>query len=382
VLAYIAALLAKEVGLVFPAIVFAYAMCPWVSNRAEASLSDVSTNASPSLGSKLRDAVILASPYLLLALLYVGARNVLLQGFASISNLPLTVVALTAPSVLMFYLRHLFWPYRLSLFYDSYYVTAPSLSDFWLPLLLLVAVLACLWMLSRKRDFSAIAFASWWLLLTLLPVLNFRAFHWRELVHDRYLYLPSMGFAIIIAVLVEKLARRARLAATAALVSALVVGTLLQLAPWGSPLLLYYNAVQVAPNHIAAVTLLAGELKQHGASDQAEKLYVRATQLAPNWSEAWYDLAEVQDERQEYAAAESSALRGVQLDSNNAAALYLLGIVRIQTGQWQVALDPLRAAEALQPARPDFHHALAIVFEHLGDSANAALERQRESQTR
>ena len=44
-----------------------------------------------------------------------------------------------------------------------------------------------------------IALAFTWMLVPLLPALDLRAFIEGHLVHDRYLYLPSFGFAMLVA---------------------------------------------------------------------------------------------------------------------------------------------------------------------------------------
>jgi tetratricopeptide (TPR) repeat protein len=52
---------------------------------------------------------------------------------------------------------------------------------------------------SAPDEAKAIAFATAWMLLTLLPVLNFRFLPEGEIAYDRYLYLPSVGFVILAA---------------------------------------------------------------------------------------------------------------------------------------------------------------------------------------
>ena len=57
---------------------------------------------------------------------------------------------------------------------------------------------------SKPKDARVIAFACLWMVLTLLPVLNFRLLPEGEIAHDRYLYLPSVGFVVLVAIVLRQ----------------------------------------------------------------------------------------------------------------------------------------------------------------------------------
>ena len=91
----------------------------------------------------------------------------------------------------------LFWPVGLGPFYGLQYVAHPTLRNFVLPSLLLVVVAVGLWMWAvRSRP---VARAIPWLVLPLLPVLNIQVFGNGNFAHNRYLYLPSVGFCLLAA---------------------------------------------------------------------------------------------------------------------------------------------------------------------------------------
>src|SRR5205085_10780005 len=132
--------------------------------------------------------------------------------------------------------------------YDLAYVFHPTLTNFVLPLLgVLAIVVALLWAARRSR---IAAQAALWLFLPLLPALAaIGVFGAGELVHDRYLYLPSIGFSILLALVIVRLPASAtelfglpasRAAACFALAGVLAARTAQQTVHWASNLLLYH----------------------------------------------------------------------------------------------------------------------------------------------
>src|SRR5205085_3551470 len=120
----------------------------------------------------------------------------------------------TWPSALWFYGTHLVWPASLCCFYALPFVAHLSLINFVLPLAGLVVVAAAAWLLSQRLERETrrqVAVACLWLALPLLPVLNLSVFAGGELVHDRSLYLPVLGLALLLGLGLSRLRGKARL---------------------------------------------------------------------------------------------------------------------------------------------------------------------------
>src|ERR1044072_7526637 len=183
---FVLAMLAKETALVLPLIVFVY---EWIFGAREG---------------RLRTSLKRAAPYFALALVYFAARAIALKGLGhTVTPLPPVTVLMTMPSVLWFYIKLLLWPAGLSAFYDTPYVTSPGLSNFVLPCVAIAVVAVLLRAWGRRR--KEIAFASALLALPILPLLNLPVFLEGEIAHDRYLYLPSIGFSIIVALALRQI---------------------------------------------------------------------------------------------------------------------------------------------------------------------------------
>ncbi|HEX8088494.1 MAG TPA: hypothetical protein VF762_06545, partial [Blastocatellia bacterium] len=192
------AMLAKETALVLPAFILVY---EWIHRHA-----------APAVDPRIKRILLglrHATPYVAVTVGYLAARTAVLRGLGHAqSSLSLSTLALTWPSVLWFYLKQMFWPVNLSVFYDVPYVTSPGLANFAWPVIGLAAFSTCLWLMWRKLEDGArvsMAMAVAWLTLPILPVLNLSVFAEGETVHDRYLYLPSIGFAIIAAIALRHL---------------------------------------------------------------------------------------------------------------------------------------------------------------------------------
>ncbi len=362
------ALLVKEPAVVLPGLVFAY---EWLQG-----------NPGERLGRALRN----AAPFLAVTGAYLAVRAVILHGVAhAMTVMPWRTVVLTCPSLLWFYIVHLLWPFRIAEFYETPYVTAADGRSFYVPLLLTLAVCALLLLWWRRSRSPALAFSATWLVLPLLPALNIQTFQYAELAHDRYLYLSSAGFAMLVALAVERLRLgRTRFlgepwpAVAAVLGMAIVLGiaTATQNVQWTNTLLLYTRAFEVAPNNIHTVSPLSRELIRRGRMADALPLLERAAVLAPTDWEARFILADTCYLLGRYPEAERHLLEAIAIDPNSAAEYFFLGVSRLELRRPEQAEAPLRRAVAMLPQGKGMHQALARALAGQGklDEARRELE--------
>jgi hypothetical protein len=244
-LAYALALLSKETAVVLPLLLIAHS---WTCGPA---------GARPLV--RARAALRVVWPYLLLTALHAAARHVALGGLGHARRpIPLKTMALTWPLLLFTYLKRLLWPVGLSAFDDTPYVWRPGLTNLVLPALVVVAVALVLARLARRAP-PVVALAALWMVIPILPVLNTSVF-FRELRHDRYLYLPSIGFAILVAAFLQRVP-----AGLVAVVACLLASlTIRETIPWATDLRLYRRGVEVAPGSALARHGLAVEMDKLG----------------------------------------------------------------------------------------------------------------------
>ena len=181
---YLVALGAKEIAILYPLIVVA------VLWRRERNPEDEGVSRARALS--------IAWPFAAAAIAYFIARQSILGTVQlSKSEVSFGETILTAPAVFAFYLRQMIFPYGIGPSYPLRVVTAANIgiANFIVPLVVtIVAGWWMLWMAGRSK-LARIGLAL--LAVPLLPTLNIAAFHPEQLVHDRYLYVPLLGFLIL-----------------------------------------------------------------------------------------------------------------------------------------------------------------------------------------
>ena len=363
---YTAAMFAKETGVVLPALIVAWEL---IGSAEPASWRQ-----------RLVSSVRVAIPYALLTGGYLLARSNALHGLAhTLVHLPTSMLLLTVPSVVWFYLRVLIAPFHLSAFYDVPYVTHVSFRYFWWPLLQAAALLGVLAFWCWRARSRAIGFATVWLLVPLLPLLDLSVLPQGDFVHDRYLYLPSVGFAILMALALQKLKWGSRevlgqpasmVAATAALAIALATGTVIQSVPWANDLLLYHHGIEIAPNNDLPWNKLANALVTRGMYEDGIKVYQTVLASDPDFWFANFRMGFAQFKLGRYGEAEKYL--GHALDINrNAEEFYYFGLTELELGKTDQAVQALSAAVRRSPQTPGYHYALGLALRKLGKTAEA-----------
>jgi len=282
------ALLTKEMAVTFAALAGIYA---WLNPAGE----------KPSLGRRFRGAVIEAIPYAAVTLGYVLLRKHALihsTGQFDTAHGMMDLVR-TWPMVLTFYLRQLLVPVGLTGLYYTPYVTGAIFKNVVLPAAVLAAVGVGLWYWSRREKDLTIAFAGLWLLVGLAPALYLPNFVNGDFVRDRYIYLPSIGFAILAAKGLRRLpsiegwrAKNLQMCATVALCSFYVVASLAQQVYWGNGFVLLLRGQKLYPENPSVIVGLAAEYSERGAHEKAIELAREGVREHPEYAYAVLAMAE------------------------------------------------------------------------------------------
>jgi Tfp pilus assembly protein PilF len=297
----------------------------------------------------------------------------------------MTVIA-TWPAILFAYLQNLIWPWRLSLFYQVPFVAKCGWENFVLPLIGLLVAGAGLWWLSRRC--SAMFMSCAWLLVPLLPAIaaTFRMER-GDLVHDRYLYVPSIGFVMLCALGLRRLRTGAprvfglptlQAAAAGLVICAWSGATAAQNAYWASNLVLYSHAVKRAPKSVPARVFLANEVFKRGDVGAALHLYEQAVADDPDDWKAHWTLSLAFMDLHDWPQAEEHLLRTTQLRADSPIPFLMLGLVQGEQGKLALAEASLRHAIALPPLPPRVHFGLAVLLQREGKLAEAREEYKAE----
>src|ERR1051325_8598397 len=361
-LLFAASLLCKETALVFPFVILAYTLL----------LGDEKQG-------KIRSAVIDSVPYFAIAGIYTAVRIHVLGSFShTLTPLPFKVVLLTLPSVMVFYLRLLLFPAGLSPFYDTPYVKTASLASFLMPLLILLVVAGILAVWFRhlkntedaKTSRQAIFFVAWMILL-LVPAFNLTALDAGEIAHDRYLYLPSIGFCALMALLFKEAVERLKVSpafrnfAVAAIAIILCTATIAQSVFWKDDMSLYKRGAAMAPNNMGAQNNLANVYLDRGDFEHGIALQERVLERDPSFVNSYFNLGVAYYKLGDQARAKPYLQKAISIRPTPDSYFYL-GLVEFKKGELAAAEESLRIATQWSGQRADFHAVLGVLYETEG----------------
>lgn len=384
---YAMALLSKETAVVLPLVVFTYEWTFHKPARKYRSENSAEGNNSVFALSSILLRVITALkriiPFLAVTALYFAVRAIALKAiFHPLKGETISKVEtiLTAPSILLFYIKQLVWPVGLSGFYDLEPVNSLSSSAFVMPLAALTLISIALWRAIRwfnnTTDRRIAVFALAIILLPVLPVLNISFFRDSELVHDRYLYLPSIGFSILVALALRRInVSRAKLfgqpafqiVSALALSGALGFATAYQHVYWSNDLLLYQHELSIAPNSSGAKNNLGNIFSKNGLYEEAIALFHQAADRSPGFWEPVYNLGYNYYKLGKYEEAEQWLRRSGEINKTNANQYLTLGVMFFETNRLDEAEAALRRGIELKRDGFGLHYALGAVLKTKGD---------------
>jgi tetratricopeptide (TPR) repeat protein len=281
-------------------------------------------------------------------------------------------------------------PLRLSEFYSLDYVAHFSAAAVLLPLALLATVAAAVaFVLFRFRSHSekqkqknVARFAFPLLIVPLLPVLDLHSLTVGDIVHDRYLYLPCAGFALLIALLIRELAQRLpeKQRAVLAVALATIVGvsfaalTVVQQMQWASDILLYTRGLESAPANLTVRDNLASALLNANQPARAIPLYLEVLNRNPAFWRSNYNLGFAYYKTAQFQAAAQYLQRAIRINPADSDQYIYLALAQLELKKFPEAAENASSAIARSPNTRGYHFVLGLIFETAGDRARAAAE--------
>jgi len=252
------------------------------------------------VGSRFRQAVLSAFPYLAACAGYLLLRKYLLHSVAGpiAEHHSLAEYILTLPYISAFYLRLLLLPTGLTGFYYTPLLRPDQYPLILVGILISGAYAGLIYVWQKKTGDRMVSFLGLWPLLTLLPALYLSNFAYGNYVRDRYAYLPSVGFILLGAKAIRLLpaltrmsARAVQTAATAVVLLGFVVGCSQQIY-WANELALFQRGSDLYPDSEYARVGFARVLQRIGQNERAVELLKLAISKEPRRYAAYYLLAE------------------------------------------------------------------------------------------
>jgi tetratricopeptide (TPR) repeat protein len=349
------AMFSKETAIVFPGLVAASVL--FVTQPSAGPQSTLA---------RLWRAGRAAGPYMVVVVIYLLLRWRAGGGQLQLDNtLDLSASLKTLPSVVIKYATLLIWPVNLSPTYPLRPVTSFGSPLFWgwgIGLLLLI-ILAVKWHAPRLRWGGLL------LVLPLAPLLNTSMLLPELLIQDRYLFLSSLGFALILGsgydYLLPYNQRLVRLLLL--LVLALYsYFTVPQNAIWRDDSALFMRGTAVDPTSALAHSNLGAAYMQRGAIVAAEREYLAALQINPDHAISLANLANIRSSQERWAEALVLYQSAIVLGYNSANVYYRAAIVCQAQGDFVQAVNYVNQALAQAPGLVEAQLLLGQLYEQQG----------------
>ena len=323
----------------------------------------------------------LLAPYVGVGVVYWIIRLSVMHGVAQLSGrLSLTKTLLTMPLALWWYILHTVWPFGLSLYYPEMIVRDLSIPRFVLPGLALITSAALYAWLARCSPTAKLM--GIWFILTILPpvgaVLLLQP-------HDRYLYLPSFAFSVMLAVGIAALSSKLRAAVVILLALSFTIGAFVTSGYWEDDIHIFERALVKAPDNMSVRSLLGGLLVDSGQKDRAVAIMLDGYRRHPDSVNLSFAIAQVYQNQSEYSEARKFYDHTLSLDADTRVkALCHLGLgAMLQAEKKTVEAEvEYRKAIELSPRSAGFHQLLGTVLRAQGKRSEAEEEFEKERQIR
>lgn len=298
-------------------------------------------------------------------------------------------VIFSSPSILLFYLKKLFLPWNLSGCYLNPLTASPTIG-FWLELTAVLIGLATIaWFAIRHSSLLGLAAAL--IVIPVLPALAAtRIYPQGDMTHDRYLYLPSVGLSLLVAMLVKQIwslpkpAKVAVIAAVIAVLTAFSVETIFQQRHYQDDAAFYSRVIEVSPSAAFARGMLGNVYLDQDRFDLALEQFHKANQTDPNNQKVTLFLARGLFVAGKYHESESVLNGLLQTPDLNPrrrkATLLSLANVQIAMGNLDYAQQLLWQVEQTDDRFPELHWAWGVLYQKQGLLPQAFAEYEKEFQ--
>ena len=281
---------------------------------------------------------------------------------------------LTVGKILVHYIKLLFYP--VNLLADYSFNSFPLSQSIFEPATFLSLLVLCglgFLVVKLLRSNKLMAFAMIWFFVTLLPVCHIFPHH--ELLAEHYLYLPSFGFVLLVALILDQLLALDRWRYAVYLIFALVVvllsaRTVNRNYDWQDSFTIWSKTVKTAPNCARALSNLGIEYYNRKDYAQAEQLYQRAIEVRPGQDKPYHNLGNIYRKNKDYDSALVMYQKAAQLNPESCTHYNTLGHAYAMVKRFDQAAQ---AFEQALKCNPDY----AEAYNNLGNVCRGLKETDR-----
>ena len=356
---FILGLMSKELSVVFPFIIAAYA---YYFKRDKLNFK------------YFINSVLI---FFVIDLLYLTLRLSFLNFSTyrppALSQYPLLIRLMVFPKVTFTYLKLLILPVDLHM--SRTLVRPSTFSGIFLAWFALGVILVYMWRNLLGKHKGIYPFMLFWALAFLFPqsgIIPINAF-----ISDHFIYLSSISFFLLISILMSKYLKKTIFALS---VAGLIIfyGSLTATRnfDWKDPVIFYQKLVQLSPDSFQGHNNLGLQYEYRKLYEQAIKEYNKALEISPNLLEAHSNLAnlyfkmnKLDEAKKEYNIIEKIAPKSKAGEIQNN-----IGCVLEAEGKFDEALKRYKAALRIDPSLIFTHFNIAKITLNMGDLDGASEE--------
>lgn len=267
-----------------------------------------------------------------------------------------------APVFFMTYLEKTFWPHDLAILYT--YLNIMPLWQF-LSALFLMIIVSIVIIASVK--YLPYLFVGWfWYAITILPVIGIIPVG--DPMADRYIYLPSIGIAIMLAWgiphLIKSEGLRKKVLFPAA-ITVMAISSFLawhQCGYWKNSIELFNRALRLTKDNHMAYYGRGAAYDKLGQHQCAIDDYKKAIEINPHYTEAYNNKGVAYIKLNRYQNAIDDFNMAISLKQDYAIAYLNRGIAYTKLGQYLHAVEDLNQAIHLQPSDSHAYQNRGIIY--------------------
>ena len=360
---YFLGLMSKEMAITLPALIVLYDVVLRDDQQDPLSIKDLLTT--------LKKRAYYYSGFLAVSLVYLSIRFFILNNssrYLQSSHGNLAERILYLPGHIFNFIKLAIFPVNLTADYmfsypDSFF-NGSNLLGF-----VVVLGLAGLSFFVYRHS-KAIFFGLWWFLITLFPVSNLIEIY--NPFAERYLYIPIIGFCLVVPTAINGLVRsrltRSTKATVITLIPTLIIvglystATMARNTDWQNNLVLWSKTVQSTPDSLIAHGGLGMAYLKRGMLDEAQQAFETAIQLYPNHAKSYFNLGLVFLQKGNLKKALENFNRSVTINPGLMRAHYNLATLYAKQGELDPAIRHYVKVTELDSEVVDAHYNLGVAY--------------------
>ncbi len=288
---------------------------------------------------------------------------------ASLDALPLGIRVENALLSYFLYIKKMFWPVDLAVFYP--HSVASPLTSLQVVLLVIFMLMVSILALRFAKARPYLPVGWFWYLGVLVPAIGLVQVG-AQAMADRYAYLPLIGLYVVMVWGCGDLLRDSRrrnflaLLLVAVTITPLALVTQRQLRYWLNGVTMFSHTIAVTKNNYVAENNLGLSLLEQGRFLEAVGHFEAALRIRPDFAVAYHNLGVALQALGRHEEAARAYRQEIQINGGTGEAYYRLGISLSREGKLSEAVAVFRKAIEHWPDAPGGYAELGTVLTALG----------------